>query len=528
MNSSPAARILRTLTATFAICVPASAQSALGHMVPAHRYRNPVLFADYSDPDVIRQGDDYYLVASTFAFVPGIPILHSRDLVHWQIIGHVVSRLTMSPAYDMQGGTRYGGGVWAPAIRFHNGRFFVYFPTPDEGIFVSTAPTITGPWTVPTVVLAGAGWEDPCPFWDDDGQAYLVHSKKGAGPLILHRMSADGMHLLDDGKVIVEDKLHLPTLEGPKLYKRNGWYYIFAPMGGVGTGDQVVLRSRSIDGPYDYRHVLTQGTTEVNGPHQGAWVEAADGGNWFIHFQKRGAHGRIVWLEPMRWKDDWPVVGELPEGATVGQPVAGWTLPVTAKSVTYWHPQTSDDFTNPSLSPMWEWNHNPDDSRWSLTERRGFLRLHPGFAHGLLDARNTLTESMQDESLEVTARLELAHMADGDRAGLSVFDNGLSAVGVMQAGGGRALYLSVGGTETAGPAVPPRTMAILLRAQVRVDKVIYEYSQDNGRHFTAFGPPVTLHFSWWKGARPALFAFNTLAASSGYVDFDWLHYRAQK
>src|ERR1039458_1390232 len=185
------------------------------------QFRNPVLFADYSDPDVIRVGADYYLIASSFHFAPGIPILHSKDLVHWRISGHVLDRLSFGPSYNMDGGNRYGGGVWAPAVRFHNGLFYVYFPTPDEGIFVSTAPKMTGPWNEPKAILQGSGWEDPCPFWDDDGKAYLIHSRLGAGPLILHRMAADGMSLLDDGKVIIQEPKDLPTLEGPKFYKRN-------------------------------------------------------------------------------------------------------------------------------------------------------------------------------------------------------------------------------------------------------------------------------------------------------------------
>ncbi|MGI4830900.1 MAG: glycoside hydrolase 43 family protein, partial [Janthinobacterium lividum] len=259
----------------FALVLPFVAGLSQAQTPPV--YRNPVLFADYSDPDVIRVGDDFYLIASTFQFVPGIPVLHSRDLVHWEISGHVVDRLLMSPKYDLKDGNRYGSGVWAPAVRFHNGLFYVYFPTPDEGIFVATASSMTGPWTKPEAVLAEPGLEDPCPFWDDDGKAYLVHSRKGAGPLILHRMSSDGKHLLDAGTVIVNDPVHLKTLEGPKFYKRDGWYYIFAPMGGVSTGDQVVGRSRTIYGPYEWKHTLTQGSTAVNGPHQGGWVDAPDG-----------------------------------------------------------------------------------------------------------------------------------------------------------------------------------------------------------------------------------------------------------
>ena len=508
-------------------CLAALACRLTGQQVDnAREYRNPVLFADYSDPDIIRDGDDYYLVASSFHFVPGIPILHSRDLVHWKIAGHVLPRLTMNEAYNLTGPMRYGRGVWAPSVRFHNALFYLYFPTPDEGIFVATAPKMTGPWTAPEAVLAGPGLEDPCPFWDDDGQAYLVHSKLGAGPLILHRMSPDGKHLLDAGKVIVQDPVHLPTLEGPKFYKRNNWYYIFAPKGGVSTGDQVVLRSRNIYGPYDWRVVLAQGSTHINGPHQGGWVETPDGQGWFLHFQQRGAHGRIDWLEPLTWKDDWPMMGTAADGATagIGEPVTTVSVPVSKDSGERWQPQTSDDFTSPKLSPMWEWNHNPDNSRWSLTERKGFLRLHAGLADSLLHARNTLTECMQNELLEVTTRLDTSHMADGDRTGLSAFDRNQSAIGVAQAAGKRTLFFTTQGHETAGPSVPD-TAKLQLRLSVAVNTATYAYSLDDGKTFLPLGAPVELLFSWWKGARPALFAFNTLTAQGGYVDFDWLHYR---
>lgn len=489
-------------------------------------YRNPVLYADYSDPDVVRDGKDYYLIASSFHFVPGIPILHSRDLVHWEIAGHVLPRLTFDPRYDMTGGMRYAGGVWAPAVRFHDGLFYLYFPTPDEGIFVSTAPKMTGPWSAPVAVIAGPGWEDPCPFWDDDGNAYLVHSKLHAGPLILHRMAPDGKSVLDAGKIIVQDPVHLPTLEGPKFYKRNGWYYIFAPMGGVGQGSQAVLRSRNIYGPYDYRIVLAQGNTNVNGPHQGGYVETPDGRGWFVHFSLRGAHGRIVYLEPVRWEDDWPVMGEAPPGATTGQPVAEGEMPVVVPGAAKMKPQTSEEFNEPTLPAMWEWNHNPDDSKWSLTERRGYLRLHTMPAADSRRARDTLTESMQDESLEFTVRVDLEHMRNGDRAGVSIFDKSLSYIGVAQAQGRRALVFSVKNADTAGP--PVNAKSIQLRARVIGDTATYFYSLDNGQSFQPLGDPVKLVFSWWKRARPAIFAFNTEdhASGMGYVDIDWAHYRA--
>ncbi len=516
----------RTGPQVFLLCCVLGLAFARGLAAQQREYRNPILFADYSDPDIIRDGDDYYLIASSFHFVPGIPILHSRDLVHWEIVGHVVPRLNMNEAYDLKGGMRYGRGIWAPAVRFHDGLFYVYFPTPDEGIFVSTAPKMTGPWTSAEPVLAGPGFEDPCPFWDEDGRAYLVHSKLGAGPLILHRMSPDGRHLLDAGKVIVQDPSHLPTLEGPKLYKRNGWYYIFAPKGGVATGDQVVLRSRDIFGPYDWRVVLAQGTTPINGPHQGGWVETSDGHGWFLHFQQRDAHGRIDWLEPVAWKDDWPLMGSAATGdhVAVGEPVAAAPLPVPGSKEDDRHPKTSDEFSDTALSFNWEWNHNPDDRLWSLTERKGSLRLHPGFADDLLHARNTLTECMQDESLEVTTRLEIDHLSQGDRAGLSAFDRGLSGIGVVQSSRSRSVFLSAAGGEIAGPLVPDKT-PLQLRVTIRGNTATYAYSLDDGKTFHRLGPPVELVFSWWKGARPALFAFNTVAESRGWVDFDWVHYR---
>lgn len=488
-------------------------------------YHNPILYADYSDPDVIRDGANYYLIASTFHFVPGIPILQSTDLVHWTILGHVVQRLTMSPRYSMDGGNGYGKGIWAPAIRKHNGRFYVYFPTPTEGIFVSTARKITGPWSAPVAVIAQAGLEDPCPFWDDDGKAYLIHSRTGAGPLILHRMSADGMHVLDAGKIIVEDPVHLPVLEGPKLYKRDGYYYIFAPFGGVATGAQAVLRSRNIYGPYDYRVVLAQGHTKINGPHQGAYVETPEGAGWFIHFQAVGAHGRIVHLEPVEWRDGWPVMGADPGGDEPGQPVPSGPVPVDPKATSTQRPQTSDSFNSATLGPQWEWNHNPDDAHWSLTAHRGYLRLIPMQAENLFFARNTLTESMQDNSFTVTTSLNLAAMKDGTHAGLAMFQQSPSGLEIVQSGAERRLSFFNGASSTAGPLISQST--VQLQAQVDGNSAHYSYSLDGGHSFHELGTGAQLRFSWWKASRPALFAFTTRDGNPGAVDFDWVHYRPQ-
>ena len=496
----------------------------------AETYRNPVLYADYSDPDVIRVGKDYYLAASSFHLSPGLPILHSRDLVHWSIVGHVLPKLRFAPEYDMPGpfaltdatskpttGTRYAGGVWAPSLRYHNGLFYIYWPTPDEGIFMATARNPAGPWSKPVTVIAGPGYEDPCPFWDDDGTAWLIHGKVGAGPLILHRMSADGMHVLDDGVVVVRDPERLPVLEGPKLYKRHGYYYIFAPIGGVGKGPQAVGRARSITGPYEWRDVLKPSDT-IQGPHQGGYVETPDGKGWFIHFNQTGAFGRIDYLEPVRWVDDWPVMGD------ADQPVEHYAMPAPA---TRERLQDSDGFASRRLGLQWSWNHNPDDQAWSLTQRPGFLRLRAGKADYLATARNTLTQILQGPSSNITARIDLSHMADGERAGLAMFGVGPSWIGVVRERGVNWVTLSIAGKDKRDVAV--KQALIQLSVAVGADqKATYSYSLDGGRSFVRLGAPVPLSpFSWWKGSRPGLFTYNTNAAA-GWIDVDWVHVRAER
>lgn len=504
---------------------------AIGH------YSNPILFADYSDPDVIRVGDQYVMTASTFHFSPGLPVLVSKDLVHWRTVAHALPRLPFDPAYDLPGpldfdesserarldpamGHRYSAGVWAPAIRYHDGRYYIHFATPTDGIFMVSAERPEGPWTAPVALVAEAGLEDPCAFWDDDGSAWLIHSRVGAGPLILRRMSADGTRVLDQGTVVMEDPVNLPVLEGPKLLKRNGWYYIFAPYGGVEKEPQAVLRSRDIRGPYQWRTVLAGGDTGVQAPHQGGYVETPSGEGWFAHFNSTGAYGRIVHLQPVRWVDDWPLIGE-PISATTGQPVASHPMPDVGGTYAPVHPQTSDGFDGPQLGLQWEWNHNPVDIRWSLSERPGYLRLHAMYAPGFLAARNTLTQVHHGRASRITARIDVSAMADGERAGLGMLQVRPSWIGVVQADGERRLVHSAAGQPTPGPRVDAAT--VQLRQHVAGDQTVrYEYSLDEGRSFHALGTPQPMRFSWWKGARPALFNWSGVesAPRHGHVDVD--------
>lgn len=274
-------------------------------------YRNPILYTDYSDPDVIRVVDDYFMVASSFCNTPAVPVLHSRDLVNWKVINYVMEKLPFA-RYDRP---VHGGGAWAPSIRYHDHVFYVFVPFPDEGIMMCSTENPWEVWSKPAFVKRAAGWIDPCPFWDDDGKAYMVNafakSRIGFNSMLyISEMDPACGEILEDGKFVYDGHDTQPTIEGPKLYKRNGWYYIFAPAGGVATGWQTVLRSKNIYGPYEEKIVLHQGGSSINGPHQGGWIETQTGESWFLHFQDVGNAGRIIHLQPMRWENDWPVIGD--------------------------------------------------------------------------------------------------------------------------------------------------------------------------------------------------------------------------
>lgn len=408
-------------------------------------YRNPVLNADWSDPDVIRVGHDFYLTASSFSKVPGLPILHSRDLVNWTILGHALPRLEGLATPEP------GGRVWAPSLRHHDGRFWIFYGDPDRGVHVVTTSDPRGPWSSPHLLKPGLGLIDPCPFWDDDGNAYLVHawarSRAGVNNrLTLHRMSPDGQRLLDDGQVIIDGDL-LPdyrTLEGPKVYRRDGYYWIFAPAGGVARGWQSVFRSRDIAGPYTDRIVLRQGGTDVNGPHQGAWVDTADGSDWFLHFQDRGPFGRVVHLQPMRWAEDgWPVLG------ADGEPVPGGSKPVGGFPAAV--PATSDSFQSFLLRPQWHWPVNPGPDWWRVGGGTLALACLPG-PDDLRERGTVLAQRLPAAPFAARTRLTL-RAGLGSRAGLVICGNAYAWLGVELTADGPMLAC-----RTADPGKPERDL----------------------------------------------------------------------
>jgi len=493
-------------------------------------YRNPILYADYSDPDVVRVGDDYYMVASSFTCQPGIPVLHSKDLVSWTIINHVYTTLP----FERYKKPAHGRGSWAPAIRYHNGEYYVYFCTPDEGLFMAKTSDPAKTWALHHV-LHVAQWEDPCPFWDDDGNAYLAHSKLSGGPAIMHRMSPDGTKLLDNGVVVYLDLKENPTLEGLKMMKRNGYYYIFAPAGGVATGWQTILRSKNIYGPYEPKKVLQEGNG-INGPHQGGFVDTQTGEWWFLHFQDVGAFGRIVHLQPGGWKDDWPLMGVDINNDGIGEPVLTYKKPNVGKTYPPTEIQTTDEF-NSALGLQWQWHAAPDKSWYSMDAAKGNIRLYaaqtPTEYGNLHYAGNLLLQKTIAPAFTAITKLTLTGTLPGERAGLTMMGNNHSFICLQKSEKGNRVSLYESGYVNSGfiPAekygLDTDKNTVWLKVQVFENATCsYSYSFD-GNTFSTIDHICNLAKGGWIGVKVGIFCVNpNIVEAKGYADFDF--FRVQK
>ena len=432
-------------------------------------YRNPILYADYSDPDAIRVGEDYFMVASSFSNSPALPILHSKDLVNWKVVNYCLKHI---PEFRYNN-PLHGCGVWAPSIRYHEGTYYVCFPMPDEGIYMTTTKDPFGEWSEPVNIRPGAGWIDPCPFWDDDGNAYLVAgvAKSRIGyKSVLHivRMRPDGMGIFgDEVKIFDGNENGQITIEGPKMYKRNGYYYIFAPAGGVKTGWQTILRSKNPFGPYEYKVVLRQGDSLVNGPHQGAWVDTITGEDWFLHFQDVYAAGRITHLQPMHWENDWPIIGINKEGNDYGEPVMQYVKPNIGKTAEELNdtdkypvcePDTTDEFDTDKMMLQWQWNSNYDDS-WYVTKTDAYGKKVPDGSYIRLNAlastplrpvsdyRNLLLQKWPAPEFECVTKMCVNGLENGDYAGIVSLGVEYGAVGIVKNFGEYAIR-TVRGTQS--------------------------------------------------------------------------------
>ncbi len=532
-------------------------------------YRNPVLAADYSDPDVIRVGEDYYMVTSTFAVSPGLTILHSRDLVNWTHIGAAIPDLTvLGPDFNWDKMGRYGVGVYAPSIRHHAGKFWVFVNcVSGEGFFVCTAENPAGPWTVTQMKdkhgkpLRTRGWTDPCPFWDDDGKAYLAASRPGATWFsYLFQMTPDGTQLLDADvdHISVEKIIHeyprggtryLPyhSSEGNKIYKHKGYYYLVHIQflnSGLGTGTYI-LRSRhlygtkpdgSAGGPGDLGEyeILKIGPVHPRPvgqelPGQGGFVDTPDGRwFWLAQFNRTVADGRTPHLLPVTWINDWPVIGVDPVGL---RGKFAWRLPKPIPGGAITFPYGGDEFHAPSLDLRWQWNHQPRADKWSLTERPGFLRLH-AFKPLSVDRFHTVGNVINQRHFKsgvarATTVIEIGAMIDGQEAGLARFNGGRdhARIGVARSAGALALRHTQNQTITYGPALPAGAKRLWLRTTaLENDTATFDYSFD-GEHFTALGGVYKITAAGYRGDMVGLYTFNR-EAEGGHVDVDSFDYRS--
>ena len=514
-------------------------------------YRNPVLHADYSDPDVCVVGEDYFLTASSFNCTPGLPILHSKDLVNWKIVNYALKKVEPMEYYNE---ARHGKGVWAPSIRFHEGMYYIYWGDPDFGIFMVKTRDPYGEWDKPVLVKAGKGMIDPCPLWDDDGRVYLAHAWAGSrakfnSVLTVCELNKEGTKVISDPVLVFDGNDGVNhTIEGAKFYKRNGFYYLFAPAGGVVSGWQLVMRSKDVYGPYEARIVMAQGKTDINGPHQGGWVDTPAGESWFLHFQDKGAYGRVLHLNPMKWVNDWPVIGVDKDGDGCGDPVSRYRKPKIGKTYPIETPVESDEFDTRKLGLQWEWHANYQDV-FGFTTNMGYARIYghelsPHFKN-FWEVPNLLMQKFPAEEFTATAKLKVSAKDDGQLSGLIIMGWDYSWIGVEKQGEKFLLKQAVCKDAEQGNLEQVSTLAVLepsrkfeaglfpnyereIYIRVHVDKGAYcrfSYSLD-GKKFTEAGTLFKARQGKWIGAKVGMFSVTPHGKERGWVDVDW--FRVEK
>ena len=514
-------------------------------------YRNPVLHADYSDPDVCAVGGDYFLTASSFNCTPGLPILHSKDLVNWKIVNYALKKVEPVEYYNEP---RHGKGVWAPSIRFHEGMYYIYWGDPDFGIFMVKTRDPYGEWDAPVLVKAGKGMIDPCPLWDDDGRVYLAHAWAGSrakfnSVLTVCELNKEGTAVISDPVLVFDGNDGVNhTIEGAKFYKRNGFYYLFAPAGGVVSGWQLVMRSKDVYGPYEARIVMAQGKTDINGPHQGGWVDTPAGESWFLHFQDKGAYGRVLHLNPMKWVNDWPVIGVDKDGDGCGDPVSRYRKPKTDKTYPIETPVESDEFDTRKLGLQWEWHANYQDV-FGFTTNMGYVRIYghelsPHFKN-FWEVPNLLMQKFPAEEFTATAKLKVSAKDDGQLSGLIIMGWDYSWIGVEKQEEKFLLKQAVCKDAEQGNLEQVSTLAVLepsrkfeaglfpnyereIYIRVHVDKGAYcrfSYSLD-GKKFTEAGTLFKARQGKWIGAKVGMFSVTPHGKERGWLDVDW--FRVEK
>ena len=509
-------------------------------------YTNPVINADYSDPDACAVGEDYYLTASSFNCIPGLPVLHSKDLVNWEIIGHALKTQYPTEEYD---NPSHGNGVWAPSIRHHDGEFYIYWGDPDHGVMMVKTKDPAGEWSKPVCVIPGKGMIDTTPLWDDDGRCYLTYAfansrSRFASVIVVRELSADGTRAIGNPVIVFDGNgTECRTSEGPKFYKRDGWYWIMFPAGGVPTGFQVAMRSKNVYGPYESKIVLAQGGSKVNGPHQGAWVHTAFGEDWFLHFQDKGCYGRVVHLQPVTWKDNWPVMGVDKDGDYCGEPVTTYRKPKTSAKVPVQNPAESDEFNSPFIGKQWQWHANYDQ-KFGMPTAFGTFRI---YTHKLSDnfinlweVPNLMLQKTPADKFTATAKIRFTAKDQNQFGGLIMMGLDYSALVVKRVGDGFQLQQVT--CKNADKGKPETVDVIATLKPTEVDTVDYQpgihediylrmkvdggtcrfyYSLD-GKKFKDAGTEFAMREGKWIGAKIGFIAAEPAGkANRGWIDADW-------
>ncbi len=514
--------------------------------IPSDIYQNPVLHADYSDPDVCAVGDDFYMTASSFNCTPGLPILHSKDLVNWRLVNHALESLEPTDFYNHP---QHGKGVWAPSIRYHQGEFYIYWGDPDYGIYMVKTKDPKAEWQKPVLVKAGKGMIDPCPLWDEDGKVYLAHAWAGSrakfnSVITVCEMNAEGTQVVGAPVMVFDGNDGVNhTVEGAKFYKRNGYYYILSPAGGVKNGWQLALRSRNVYGPYEAKIVMAQGNSNINGPHQGGWIETQSGESWFLHFQDKGAYGRVVHLNPMAWVNDWPVIGMDSDADGCGEPVSSFRMPDVGKAYSTEKPIVSDEFNTRRLGQQWQWHANYQDT-FGFTSDLGFMRIYGHILSqnfvNFWEVPNLLLQKFPAERFTATTKLKVSAKADGQSSGLIVMGWDYCRISVEKQGEGFELKQIIcqdaeqGGQESVVETTtlpvsnkyeaglfPNYERDIYLRVVVDEHAVCRFFYSLDGTNFTAFATPFTAREGKWIGAKVGLFSVAPYGKERGWVDVDW-------
>lgn len=509
-------------------------------------YTNPVINADYSDPDVCVAGEDYYLTASSFNCIPGLPILHSKDLVNWEIVGHAVKELEPKQEFDRPS---HGNGIWAPSIRYHNGEFYIYWGDPDYGVFMVKAKDPAGEWSKPLCVIPGKGLIDTTPLWDDDGRCYLVNAyansrSRFASVIAIRELSADGTKPIGNPVIIYDGNgTESRTCEGPKIYKRDGWYWVMFPAGGVPTGFQVAMRSKNPFGPYESKVVLAQGKTKINGPHQGAWVHTKFGEDWFLHFQDKEAYGRVVHLQPVTWKDNWPVMGIDKDGDYCGEPVTTYRKPKTSGKVQVVNPAESDEFSDTRLGLQWQWHANYNET-FGMPTAFGSYRVYTHKVsekfQNLWEVPNLLLQKTPADKFTATTKIRFTSKDQNQTGGLLMMGLDYSGLVVKRVGNDfQLLQISCKSADKGKPQTeqliatlkptavdqidyqPGTHIDIYMRMSVNDGKMHFSYSLD-GKKYTKCGTEFTMREGKWIGAKVGFVAYEPgQKTNRGWIDADW-------